>query len=126
MNETIQRQTEEICKLLYDKKAQDVVAIHVADKTIVADWFVVCSGRAVQQVKALCDELDEKTEALGLTLRRTEGYQEGRWIVMDYGDVLVHIFHPEERAFYDIERLWQDRDNATDYSALFAEREKNA
>lgn len=125
MNETIQRQTEEICKLLYDKKAQDVVAIHVADKTIVADWFVVCSGRAVQQVKALCDELDEKTEALGLTLRRTEGYQEGRWIVMDYGDVLVHIFHPEERAFYDIERLWQDRDNATDYSALFAEREKN-
>ncbi len=111
MHEGIRKQVEGICAVLYEKKAVDILAIHVADKTIIADWFVICSGRAVTQTKALADELEEKASSLKLTLRRSEGYAEGRWIVLDYGDVLVHIFHPEERGYYNMERLW-DEDNA--------------
>lgn len=94
--------------ILEDKKASDIIAIDVADKTIVADWFVICSGSSVIQVKAICDEVLEKYPEAGLTLRRKEGYTEGRWIVLDFGYVLLHIFYPEERAYYNIERLWTD------------------
>lgn len=94
--------------VLDDKKAIDIIAMDVADKTIVADWFVICSGASVLQVKAICDEVLDKYEEIGLTLRRKEGYTEGRWIVLDFGYVLLHIFYPEEREYYNIERLWTD------------------
>lgn len=97
-----------LLKILDDKKAVDIIAVDVADKTIVADWFVICSGSSVIQVKAICDEVLEKYEEAGLTLRRKEGYTEGRWIVLDFGYVLLHIFYPEEREYYNIERLWTD------------------
>lgn len=116
MNETIRKQVEGLCELLYDKKAQDIRAIHVADKTIIADWFVICSGRAAPQVKALCDEAEERAPSLGLELRRIEGYREGRWVVMDFRDVLLHIFQPEERSYYNMERLWDEEENAVRYS----------
>lgn len=106
-----EEQVLKLCEFLNDKKAMDVVAIHVGDKTIVADWFLIASGRAVPQVKALCDELEQKAVSIGMIAKRKEGYAEGRWIVLDYGFVLVHIFHHEERAFYNMERLWQDGDN---------------
>lgn len=105
-----------LCEALENKKALDIVAIHVADKTIVADWFLIASGRAVPQVKALCEELEDKAFSLGLTLRRKEGYEEGRWIVLDFGFALVHLFHPEERAYYNMERLWEEGDNVIHYS----------
>ena len=79
---------EQVIKLLDildNKKATDIIAIDVADKTIVADWFVICSGTSVIQVKAICDEVLEKYPEAGLTLRRNEGYTEGRWIVLDFG-----------------------------------------
>lgn len=101
-------QVLQLCEALYDKKAADITAIHVADKTIIADWFVIASGRAPQQVKALCDELEDRAEAFGLELRRKEGYAHGRWIVLDYGMILVHLFLPEERQYYNMERLWLD------------------
>ncbi len=116
--DAIRQRAEGICEILYNKKALDIVAIHVADKTIIADWFVICSGRAVSQVKALSEELDEKTPALGLTLRRSEGYTEGKWIVLDYADILVHIFYPEERKYYNMERLWDEGGGAIRYSEL--------
>jgi ribosome-associated protein len=116
--DAIRQRVEGICEILYNKKALDIVAIHVADKTIIADWFVICSGRAVSQVKALSEELDEKTPALGLTLRRSEGYTEGKWIVLDYADILVHIFYPEERKYYNMERLWDEGGGAIRYSEL--------
>lgn len=104
----IKDQVLSLCELLYEKKALDIVAIHVADKTIIADWFIICSGRAVAQVKALCDMLEEKAPACGLFLRRREGYAQGRWIVLDYASILVHIFVPDERQYYNMERLWLD------------------
>lgn len=97
-----------LLRILDDKKAGDIIAIDVADKTIVADWFVICSGASVLQVKAICDEVLDRYEEIGLTLRRKEGYTEGRWIVLDFGYVLLHIFYPEEREYYNIERLWTD------------------
>ena len=124
MNEAIKKQALGICEVLYNKNATDIVAIHVADKTIVADWFVICSGRAVQQVKALSDEVEAKSASLGLTIRRGEGYGEGKWIVLDYADILVHIFYPEERKYYNMERLWDENDSAIRFSALKEEEER--
>ena len=104
-----------ICKVLYDKKANDILALHIGDKTIIADWFVVASGTSQNHVRALCDELEEKAESLGLAVRRKEGYEEARWIVLDFGFALVHLFHPEERAYYNIERLWEGDNNMIRY-----------
>ncbi len=104
-----------ICKVLYDKKAIDILALHIGDKTIIADWFVVASGTSVTHVRALCDDLEEKAQELGLEIKRKEGYEDARWIVLDFGFALVHLFHPEERAYYNIERLWEGDDNMIRY-----------
>ncbi len=123
MNETaIKAQTLALCEVLDNKKAFDILAVNVADKTIIADWFVIASGRSTTQVKALCDELEEKAAERGLIARRKEGYQEGRWIVVDFGTILVHLFHPEEREYYKLERLWvDDPQHYIDYSKEHAE-----
>lgn len=124
MNDKIREQALGLCRILYNKKAQDVMAIHVGDKTIVADWFVIASGNAVPQIKALCDEAEDKCEALGLTVQRKEGYGQGRWIVLDFGDILLHIFHPEERVYYNMERLWNEDNNAIIYDEAYARKEE--
>ena len=110
-----EKETLAICELLYEKKAIDILALHIGDRTIIADWFVVASGNSVTQVRALCDTLEEKTAEMGLTVRRKEGYEEARWVVLDFGFVLVHIFHPDERAYYNIERLWEGDGNMIRY-----------
>ncbi len=125
MNLELKEQVLGLCEVLYNKKALDIVAIHVADKTIIADWFVICSGRAVPQVKALCDELEEKAPDLGLETRRKDGYPEGRWVVLDFGSILVHVFIPDERKYYNMERLWlDDPAQAVMYSQLMEEKER--
>ncbi len=101
-----------LCEALSEKKAKDIIALHVAEKTIVAEWFIIASGTVPAQTKTLSDELEEKAVELGLSLRRIEGYSEGRWIVQDYGDLLVHLFIPEERKYYNMERLWDEENNA--------------
>jgi len=99
---------QKICKYLSDKKAEDIVKIYVADKTIIADYFVIASGRSSTQVKALAENLEEFVESLGETVRRKEGMTDGRWAVIDCGDVVVHIFNDEQRLFYHLERIWGD------------------
>ncbi|PKM39560.1 MAG: ribosome silencing factor [Firmicutes bacterium HGW-Firmicutes-9] len=126
LNESIKQKALAVCEVLYNKKAQDIVAIHVADKTIVADWFIICSGRATQQVKSLADEVDHKASELGLTLRRSQGYGDAKWIVLDFADILVHIFYPEERKYYNMERLWDEDDSAIRYSELKDEEAREA
>lgn len=106
--EDIKEQVLKLCEVLDDKKAKDIIAINVADRTIVAEWFVICTGRVSAQVKAICDAVDEKGPEFGLSKLRLEGYQQARWIVMDFGHILLHIFHPEERTYYNMERLWMD------------------
>jgi len=116
MTQEITRRADRICEVLYDKKGQDILRIFVGDKSIIADYFVVASGRNSQQVKALADEVEEKLAEEQIFPRRKEGYAEGRWIVLDYSDILVHIFHPEERGYYNLERLWTEGENTLDYS----------
>ncbi|PWM63671.1 MAG: ribosome silencing factor [Clostridia bacterium] len=118
----IREQVLALCEVLDNKKALDILAVNVADKTIIADWFIIASGRSTTQVKALCDELEEKAAERGLIARRKEGYQEGRWIVVDFGTILVHLFHPEEREYYNLERLWvDDPQHCINYSREHAE-----
>lgn len=106
--EVLKEQVQKLMEVLSNKKALDVVGIYIADRTIIADWMIVCSGRVSAQVKALCDEVEKKAQEYGLVAKRTEGYNEGRWIVIDFSSILIHIFHPEEREYYNIERLWVD------------------
>ncbi len=104
-----------ICKLLSDKKAQNIVYIYVALDSSICDYFVIAGGRSSTQVKTLAEHLDEKMEEQGEIARRKEGMREGRWSVLDYSDVIVHIFNDEERDFYHLERLWEKGDNLTHY-----------
>lgn len=107
-----------LCDILYNKKADDITAIHVGDRTIVADWFLIASGRNTTHVKALCDDLEDQAADTGLIVKRKEGYEQGRWIVLDFGFALVHLFHPEERAYYNMERLWDEHDNIIYYKPI--------
>ena len=110
MNPSTKELALQICENMDDKKAKDIVVIDITDRTVIADAFVVGSGRSDQQVRAIVDEVEEQMEKK-LPLLRKEGYREGRWVVLDYGDILVHVFHDEERKYYDLERLWADEDN---------------
>lgn len=105
-----------ICAYLSGKKAYSIVYIDVESKTSLCDYFVICSGRSSTQVKSLAENLEEKMEKeCGISPRRREGVREGRWAVLDYEDVIVHIFNDEERDFYHLERLWEDGKNLTPY-----------
>ena len=102
---------QQIASILYEKKALDIIALDVRHLTVITDYMVIATGRSAVQVKSLADEVDDRLAEKGVSLHRWEGHNEGRWIVMDYGAVLVHIFHQEERAYYNLERLWEDGQN---------------
>ncbi|MDE6614910.1 MAG: ribosome silencing factor [Clostridia bacterium] len=106
---------ELICKLLDEKKARDIVIVDIGKLTVIADHFVICSARSNTQVKALVDAVDEGMSKAGCEPLRVEGKQEGRWAVLDYGDVIVHIFYEETRRLYSLENLWSDGANITHY-----------
>ena len=99
---------------LYDRKAADIVALKTGHLTVLCDYMLIASARNANQVTSLTDEVDEVMAEAGVTLRRSEGRQEGRWVVLDYGHILIHIFHREERAYYHLERLWSDGTNQLD------------
>lgn len=101
----------DIAKVLYDKKALDITVLDVSSMTVITDYMVIASGRSAIQVKALADDVDDAMAEKGAVLRAKEGNGEGRWIVLDYNHVMVHIFHPEDRKFYHLERLWDDGKN---------------
>ena len=97
--------------LLFDRKAQDIVVLKVSHLTVLCDYMVIASGRTDNQVSSLADFADELMAKEGFSLRRSEGRREGRWVILDYGFVIVHIFHRDERAFYSLDRLWNDGTN---------------
>lgn len=100
--------TEKIVGFLEEKKARDINTIDIKELTIIADYFVVCSGTSTTHIKSLADGLEFGMEEMGFKHFHKEGYNSARWILLDYGDVIVHIFHEEDRAFYNLERLWSD------------------
>ena len=102
----------EVCKALSDKLGKDIVVMYVREKTDLCDYFVIASGSNAPQIRAMGERVEELVEKnLGLVPTRTEGVRDGRWAVIDYGDVIVHIFNDETRLFYHLERLWKDGAN---------------
>lgn len=97
-----------IVKVLDAKKAHDIIALKVTDLTILADYFVICSAPSTTQVKALADAVEEAMDLKKEPLLKKEGKQGLNWILLDYGDVICHIFYQETREFYGLEKLWAD------------------
>jgi ribosome-associated protein len=91
-----------------DKKASDVVVLDVSDQLVITDAFVIASAPNERQVGAIVDNIEEKLRLTGHKPTRREGAREGRWVLLDYIDVVVHVQHQEERSFYGLERLWKD------------------
>ena len=111
--------TKAIVKVLDNKKAMDIKAIHITDYSIVADYFVIATGTSNTHVKALADEVDYDIGLLGEKPDHIEGKATG-WILIDYGSVLVHVFTGESRDYYNLERLWSDA-NQLDLSDIVTE-----
>lgn len=103
------------CKALSAKKAEDIVILNVADQTVVCSYFVIASGKSSTQVRALGEAVEEELKKQGIAPLRSEGMREGRWGVIDLGDVVVHIFNEESRLFYYLERLWDSGANLERY-----------
>ena len=95
-----------------DKKAREVVRLDLREQTSIADYFVICEGDTDRQVRAITDSILDATRKLGLRPLRTSGYEDGSWVVLDFASVIVHVFLPGERAYYDLETLWRPRQQA--------------
>lgn len=91
-----------------DKKAMNIVALDLQGISLVADYFVICHGNSDTQVQAIATEIRKRVHETGAQIRGLEGMDSARWVLMDLGDVVVHIFHRDERDYYNIERLWSD------------------
>lgn len=91
---------------LTKRKAYDIVKIDVQEKTSIADYFIIASARSTTQVKSLAEFCEAEAEKAGAKILRKEGLQDGRWAIIDFGDVILHIFNDETRLFYHLERLW--------------------
>lgn len=95
-------------EVMKDKKAEDIKALDIHEISTMADYFVIASASNSNQVKAIADEIEEKLYEQGCKLIHSEGYQTARWVLLDFGDLIVHIFHKEDREFYQLERVWAD------------------
>lgn len=105
-----------VCEILKDGKAEDITVLSVGHLTIVADYFVVATASSVTRARTLYEKLDEKMAGeRGVPVVRADGAKEGRWIVVDFGGVIVHIFNDELRMMYCLEKLWADGDNVERY-----------
>lgn len=99
---------EKVVEFLEGKKAKDISIINIESISILADYFIICSGTSTTHIKAIADELETKMEEIGYKYLHKEGYNTARWILFDYGDIVLHIFHEEDRKFYNLERLWAE------------------
>lgn len=93
---------------LEEKKGQNIKVIDIRQVSVMADYFIIADGSNVNQVQAMVDNVDEVLGKAGCECRQIEGYRTGGWILMDYGDIIVHAFCREDRLFYDLERIWRD------------------
>ena len=105
-------QAKEMVKIAYqaldDKKGEDIKIINLEGISVLADYFIIANGTNSSQVQALVDNVEEELHKAGYSLKQREGYSNGNWVLLDFGDVIVHIFDRENRLFYDLERIWRD------------------
>lgn len=104
--------SKEIAKLaikaLEDKKAEEIKVIDISEVSVIADYFIIANGTNRSQIQALSDHVEETLGKAGAPLRQIEGYQNANWVLLDFQDVIIHIFDKENRLFYDLERIWRD------------------
>lgn len=116
LDKKIEQLANQISDVLIAKKATDVVCLDISQKTIVADAFIIATGRSNVQVKALCGEIDDFCKNNNIDIGVMEGLSAGRWVIADLKDIVVHIFHSDDREFYNLERLWSDARTITELS----------
>lgn len=106
------KHAKEMARIAYqalnDKKGEDIQIIDIAEISVLADYFLIANGNSENQVRALVDNVEEELHKAGYTVRQREGYGSGSWVLLDFGDIIVHIFDKENRLFYDLERIWRD------------------
>jgi ribosome-associated protein len=93
---------------LEDKKAEDIKVIDISEVSVLADYFIIASGTNRSQIQALTDHVEEQLGRNGSQVKQIEGYDAANWVLMDFGDIIVHVFDKENRLFYDLERIWRD------------------
>lgn len=105
-------QSVEMVKTAYnalsDKKGEDITIIDIRNVSVMADYFIIASGANSSQVQAMVDNVEEELGKKGYVCKQMEGYRSANWILMDYGDIIVHVFDRDNRLFYDLERIWRD------------------
>ncbi|OCS88506.1 ribosome silencing factor [Caryophanon tenue] len=97
-----------VYKAADDKRAEDIVVLNMEGISLLADFFLICEGSSERQVQAIAREMVEKAREEGIDVKRVEGFDLGRWVLVDMGDVVAHVFHKDERGYYNLERLWGD------------------
>lgn len=104
--------SKEMAKLaiqaLEDKKAEDIKVIDISEVSVIADYFIIANGTNRSQIQAMSDNVEETLGRVGYPLKQIEGYQNANWVLLDFNDVIIHIFDKENRLFYDLERIWRD------------------
>ncbi|OUQ21803.1 ribosome silencing factor [Lachnoclostridium sp. An14] len=103
---------------LEDKKGEDIKIIDIRDVSVLADYFIIADGSNASQVQAMADNVEEVLGKAGYICKQVEGYQNAGWILLDFGDVIVHAFSRDDRLFYDLERIWRDGKTIVDVSEL--------
>ena len=93
---------------LEDKKAEDIRMIDISEVSVIADYFIIAGGSNRSQIQALCDNVEEKLGRAGVPVKQIDGYDTANWVLLDFGDIIVHIFDKENRLLYDLERIWRD------------------
>lgn len=91
-----------------EKKGRDILLMNLQGISLIADYFVICTGNSTIQVRAIAEQVDETMSLAGHQPLRVEGYKDGRWVLLDFGSVIVHVFQEEERKYFNLERLWGD------------------
>ena len=112
-SEEMAQQLDVYVKAVLERKAEEVVVLNMRELTSVADAFIICSGRSNRQVTAIADSVQRTLKTQGIRLLSVEGESEGHWVLMDYEDVIIHIFYETAREFYDLEGLWRDAEKVT-------------
>ncbi len=108
MLEDSKKMAKLVIEALEDKKAEDIKIIDISGVSVLADYFIIANGTNTNQVQAMIDNVEETLGKAGYTPKQIEGYNTANWVLMDYTDVIVHVFDKENRLFYDLERIWRD------------------
>jgi len=108
MINSVEEMVKKACEAIDDKKGERIAVLNIGKISSMADYFIIASASSERQVKAIADNVEDKLMEDEISVKGKEGQNTARWILLDYGDIMVHIFHDEEREFYNLERLWKD------------------